>query len=291
MLDGRTALISGSTGWDMGATIALALASKGVNVILNFSPHRVVMSENLNAKLQGLREKIETIGTRAILIETDTRFLDEIKKTLEENISRKLTIDILVNNGGGGWSGQDIKKGDFQKYQRAFSAETRSATNCIAACLPSMRDKRWGRIVNIGFARVLELMSRVMDEPFMPGAISHVSDLAYESKYEIFQRHGIAEWILEKDGNVMLHRSRMRDEQRNNVTVNTISLGPGWVERWEEIYSPLEGYHMPHSEEDDWNGVRRETPILQTVAAIVLFLCTEQAKFITGSDISIQYME
>ncbi|MFX1484289.1 MAG: SDR family NAD(P)-dependent oxidoreductase [Promethearchaeota archaeon] len=291
ILLGRRALITGSIGWDMGAAIAITLAKNRVNIVLNFSPHRATMNDDLDWKLKRLVEEISTYDSEVVLMQTDTRFEDEVGKMVEEIISNKRAIDILVNNGGGGWAGQDFTRTDFQTYEKAFSSETRSASNCIAACLPLMRDNHWGRIVNIGFTRVFILSSRIREEPFASSWVNDWASPRLGEHWPLIMNHGVGSWILGDAGNLLLDVNSMRAEQRNNITINSISLGPGWIERWEDIYNPLDGYNISNSVDDDRSGLEKAYSQLRTVANTVLFFCSEQAKFITGAEIYVHQMD
>jgi hypothetical protein len=171
---------------------------------------------------------------------------------MEEITSNRRAIDILVNNGGGGWAGQDFTRTDFQTYEKAFLSEARSASNCITGCLPFMCDSHWGRIVNIGFTRVFNLSSRIREEPFASSWVNDWASPRLGEHWPLIMSHGLGSWILGDAGNLLLDINRMLIEQRNNMTINSISLGSGWGERWEDIYNPLDGYNIPKSVDDDW---------------------------------------
>jgi NAD(P)-dependent dehydrogenase (short-subunit alcohol dehydrogenase family) len=291
ILRGRRALITGSIGWDMGAAIAITLAKNRVNIILNFSPHRAPMNEDLDWKLKRLVEEISIYDSEVVLLQTDTRFEDEVGKMMEEMTGNKRAIDILINNGGGGWAGQDVINTDVQTYEKACNMETRSASNCIAGCLPLMRDNHWGRIVNIGFTRVFSLTSRMREEPYTSSLVNDWASPRLGEHWPLILSHGLANWMLGDAGKLLIDIDKMRVEQRNNITVNNINLGSGWIERWEDIYDPLDGYNISNSLDDDQLGFKQVYSPLQTVAHTMLFFCSEQAKYVTGAEIYIHQVE
>src|SRR2546422_1865686 len=93
-LEGRVALVTGSTGEGMGRSIALTLAREGANVVLNHGTNRRTSPAN-NRRLV---EAIERLGARAIVVRADTAKGDDIRRMFHRAELEFGPVDILVNN-------------------------------------------------------------------------------------------------------------------------------------------------------------------------------------------------
>lgn len=133
-ISGKTALVCASSK-GLGYGCALALAEAGVNL--------TICARNEN-QLASSAESLKKTGIRVEFIVCDI--------TLEEGVNEVLSAcpkpDILINNAGGPPPGswQDWKKSDFLG---AIQANMLTPIDLIQKVLPSMIEKKWGRIVNI----------------------------------------------------------------------------------------------------------------------------------------------
>src|SRR2546427_3274485 len=92
-LEGRVALVTGSTGEGMGRSIALTLAREGANVVLNHGTNRRTWPAN-NRRLV---EAIERLGARAIVVRADTAKGDDIRRMFRRAELELGPVEILVN--------------------------------------------------------------------------------------------------------------------------------------------------------------------------------------------------
>ena len=149
-LNGRVALVTGSTGEGMGRSTALTLAREGADVVLNHGTNRRTSAANNHR----LVKAIEGLGTQAIVVRADTAKGDEVRKMFRQAEKELGPVDILVNNAGGSWDPrQDLTKVEDDAWQGVLRAEIDGMFHTIRAALPGMRRRRWGRIVNIGMER------------------------------------------------------------------------------------------------------------------------------------------
>jgi 3-oxoacyl-[acyl-carrier protein] reductase len=118
----------------------LALAEAGVAVAVNYRER----GSDANAVV----EAIQRSGGRAAAFGADVSLSAAVQSMVHDVEKRLGSIDILVNNAGmaAARSLDDITEGDFD---RAISANLKSAFLCTQAVLPGMRARRWGRIVNV----------------------------------------------------------------------------------------------------------------------------------------------
>src|SRR3984957_2348489 len=138
-LKGRIALVTGGSR-GIGAAIALALAESGAAVAVNYRER----AADADAVVAGIRSK----GGRAIAVAADVSQGAAVAKMVEHVASALGPIDILVNNAGIAIVRgiDDLTESDFDA---TIAVNLKSAFLCTTAVLPSMRAKKWGRIVNI----------------------------------------------------------------------------------------------------------------------------------------------
>lgn len=128
-IDGRTCLVTGASS-GIGAGIVRLFASQGARVAAT-------------ARRTG---QIETLpGVTAIAADVTDR--GDVERLAQEAISALGGIDILVNCAGG--SRLTAPDADEEVWEEAFALNFTAARLLAKALLPSMRQRRWGRIVSI----------------------------------------------------------------------------------------------------------------------------------------------
>ena len=138
-LSGRVALVTGASR-GIGAAIARALAEAGVKVAINYR-------ERAN-EADGVAAGIVAAGGRAITIAADVSQARSVTAMAERIANDLGPIDILINNAGMAIvrGVDDLTESDFDQ---TIAVNLKSAFLCTQAILPSMRERKWGRIVNI----------------------------------------------------------------------------------------------------------------------------------------------
>jgi 3-oxoacyl-[acyl-carrier protein] reductase len=133
------ALVTGG-GRGIGRAIALVLAQAGAAVAVNFR-------ENREAADATVRD-IERLGRRAVAIQADVSLSAEVARLLE-TVERALgPVDILINNAGVARPAS-IEELSEEEFDRTIRENLKSAFLCTQAALPGMRQRGFGRIVNI----------------------------------------------------------------------------------------------------------------------------------------------
>jgi NAD(P)-dependent dehydrogenase (short-subunit alcohol dehydrogenase family) len=206
-LKGRTALITGSTGSGMGRSTAFRLASEGVNIILNYGTYHRSTSTLKRAETDARRvaDMIQGLGGEALVVPADTRNPNQVKIMVDTGVKRFGAVDILVNNAGGDWLVQDLVKVEPDHWQSVLQAEIDGAFFCIKYTLPGMRERKWGRIINIG----------------MEGALSLQVGLAED-------------YALGKAAKTWMIRTWAKKELKHGITMNAIEPGPIAPMKFEE---------------------------------------------------------
>ncbi len=159
-LEGRVALVTGSTGDGMGRSIALTLARDGAAVVLNTGTNRT-RPEAANRRLL---KTFEDLGARAVLVRARTWDRRQVRAMFARARRDLGPVDILVNNAGGRWDPRrDITRVDDAFWRDVLRAEIDGMFTTIQAALPDMRRRGWGRIVNLGMERSEEFMEPPYD--------------------------------------------------------------------------------------------------------------------------------
>ena len=249
MLEGKIALITGSTGVGMGRSTAFTLARNGADIVLNYGTYRKDADAEKNAELA--QNAISDMGRRSIIVKADTRVAGDVSNMVKTSVEEFGRIDILVNNAGGDWAPMDITEIPPEQFRNVIEAEIDGAFLCTRECLPFMRKNRWGRIINVGM---------------------------YGAGHWAAENFGPVEYAIGKGGRALLTKHLATKERKHNITVNMIN--PPDTKHFASIDTALS--YSTHSEE--WKNRGKVTP--QDIADTILFLCTDEARFITGSHIT-----
>jgi NAD(P)-dependent dehydrogenase (short-subunit alcohol dehydrogenase family) len=247
-LEGRVALVTGSTGGGMGRSIALTLAAHGADIVLNHGTYH--QDDNAQAAAEAVAQAIRDVGCGVLFSKADTRKAGEVEEMVSQARETFGKIDILVNNAGGDWVPGDIVDADPEAFRGVVEAEAFGAFLSTRACLPLMRQHRWGRIISMG---------------------------AYDAG---IWADGPLSYAIGKGSRALLTRHLALRERKHNITVNLINPGPGHTFGFETL-----GDALSYARHDTaWQNRRKATP--QDIADAVLYLCREEARFVTGSHLA-----
>jgi 3-oxoacyl-[acyl-carrier protein] reductase len=141
-LNDRVALVTGGSR-GIGRAISVALAAAGAAVAVNYRER-----ENEAADVVA---EIERAGGRAIAVRADVSVGDDVKAMVQAVENSLGLVDVLVNNAGIGTI-IDIDHLTEAEFDRTLAVNLKSAFLCTQAVLPAMRERRWGRIVNLSSA-------------------------------------------------------------------------------------------------------------------------------------------
>lgn len=139
---GRIALVTGGSR-GIGKAIATALADAGADVAVNYRER----AEDATKVVAAIRSG----GRRAIAVAGDVADGDAVRNMIARVNGELGAIDILINNAGIGRI-RNLDELDEAEFDRTITTNLKSAFLCTQAVLPSMRARRWGRIVNISSA-------------------------------------------------------------------------------------------------------------------------------------------
>ena len=238
-LKGRGALVMGASR-GIGRAIAATLAREGAKVAI------------ASRSAERLEEAAAEIGEAARPFVADTSDLDRLAALSGEVAAALGPIEILVTNTGGPPFGGALDH-ELDDWEAAYRALVLAPWVLAGAVVPGMRERGWGRIINVG--------SSSTREP-IPGL-------------NLSNSHRMAA--------VGFLKTLSREVAADGITVNTVATGRFGTERLADSGGSLAG-----AEE----AARREVPAArlghpEEYGNLVAFLCSERAAYITGTVIPI----
>jgi 3-oxoacyl-[acyl-carrier protein] reductase len=138
-LEGRTALVTGSSR-GIGRAIAVRLAEEGANVIVNF--------RSREDEAKGVVSHIQGKGGKVIACRADVSRIEEVDAMVQEATQKVGPIDILVNNATI-HRGRKVEKLPLEDWDLVIKSCLYGAFHCTRCVVPSMKERKWGRIINI----------------------------------------------------------------------------------------------------------------------------------------------
>jgi 3-oxoacyl-[acyl-carrier protein] reductase len=247
-LNGRVALVMGSSA-GIGLGIAEALAREGARVAaVSRSRGR---AEEAAATIAGVEAGISTAGAAAPFV-ADTDDLDRLAELPAEVEAALGPIDILVANTGGPPLGGALNH-EFNDWERAYRSLVLAPRVLAGVVVPGMREREWGRIVNVG--------STSTREPIPGLTLSNSHRMAAVGFLKTLAREVAAE----------------------GITVNTVATGRIATERIASNYGSMEAAEA--AAQRDVPAGRLGRP--EEYGDLVAFLCSERAAYITGAVIPI----
>lgn len=248
-LQGKTALVTGSTS-GIGLGIARALAQQGAHIVLNGFGDA--------AEIKTLQTAIEKdFGVKTIYNAADMAKSEEITAMMQVASEKFGGVDILVNNAGIQHVA-NIEDFPVEKWDAIIAINLTSAFHTTRLALPAMKEKNWGRIINIASAH---------------GLVGSAQKSAY-----VAAKHGI----------VGFTKVTALETAQTGVTCNAIC--PGWVltplvQKQVDARASNEGV----SNDEAKKGLLGEkqpsgefvTP--EQLGALAVFLCSEGASQVRGA--------
>ena len=252
-LAGRVALVTGSTS-GIGEGIARALAGAGAAVMLN--------GFGDTDRVEALRADIAArYSVKVGYSDADIGKPDAIAAMVARTRSEFGSLDILVNNAGIQFTAS-VEEFPLDKWDAIIAINLSGVFHGMRAAIPGMKQKGWGRIINIASAH---------------GLVASAQKVAY-----VAAKHGV----------VGMTKVAAIELANDGITVNAIC--PGWV------LTPLVQKQLDERAKRNGTSVEQETHAFVTekqpmaqfstpeqIGALAVFLCSDGAKTITGTPVSI----
>ena len=249
-LSGKNALVGASTS-GIGKATAMQLAASGATVTL--------MSRSLD-KLESVKQSLSTEnGQQHQILQVNftdyTAFKSIITSYFEEN-----SVDILVNNTQGPPPGTALQK-EVENYQQAFDLLFKTVVLTTELALASMKEKQWGRVINVASVSVKEPLSYlVLSNSIRAAVVTWAKSLATEAG-------------------------------AFGITVNSILTGYFNTERITSL-NAKKAKEQGVSEEEILKQMEASVPVKRIgdpaeYGYLVTFLASDHAAYITGTQIPI----
>jgi len=238
-IDGRVALVMGASR-GIGLAIAAALAREGA---------RVAMASRSTERIEVAAAEVGG-GARAFVADaTDLDRLAELPGEVEGALG---PIDILITNAGGPPLGGALDH-DLDEWETAYRSLVLAPRVLAGAVVPGMRERGWGRIVNVGSSSTREPIPGLnLSNSHRMAAVGFLKTLATE---------------VASDG----------------ITVNTVATGRFATERLASNYGSMEKAEEVAREQVPAGRLGRP----EEYGDLVAFLCSERAAYVTGAVIPI----
>ena len=242
-LDGKTAVVTGG-GSGIGRAIALKFAAHGAKV-------RVLEIALNDAKVTC--EQITSWGGEATAHDCDVTEQAQVTAVFQQ-LAEGEPLSILVNNAGVSSIGT-VESTSEAEFDRIYRVNVKGFYNCLHACVPHMKAKGGGVILNMA-------------------SIAGSSALADRFAYS-----------MSKGAVVAMTYSVARDYLSFNIRCNCISPA--------RVHTPFVDDYLrknyPGREREMFERLSKSQPIgrmgePEEVASLALFLCSDEASFITGVD-------
>ncbi len=194
----QTALITGAAR-GIGKAIALKLAQEGYSIAVHY--------HTSSAEAEATRLEIEEHGVKAVALQADLRDSSQAQALVQRAAQALGGLGVLVNNVGN-YIKKPLEELTLENWHEMLDSNLNCAFYTCHAALPIMRDQRFGRIINLGFAGAQNLEARPSILPY----------------------------TIAKTGVILLTKSIAKAEAKNGITANVIS--PGVIEN--SVSKPLE---------------------------------------------------
>ncbi|QDL91104.1 3-hydroxybutyrate dehydrogenase [Paroceanicella profunda] len=253
MIKGKTAVVTGSSS-GIGKAMASRFAAEGANVVLN----GIEKPEDVEELRAGLEKEH---GIRAIYSAANLMTPEGCKELIDAGLTEFGSVDILVNNAGIQFV-SPVEDFPDEKWQAIINLNLSSAFYTTKAAIPGMKEKGWGRLINIASAHGL------VASPF-------------KSAY-VAAKHGI----------VGFTKTVALELATAGVTANAICPGYVWtplVEKQIPDTAKARGMTEEQVKRDVILDAQptKEFVTVEEIADLACFLCSDGARNITGAHLSI----
>ncbi|MBX2916835.1 MAG: glucose 1-dehydrogenase [Cyclobacteriaceae bacterium] len=243
-LSGKVALITGA-GSGIGRAIAIRLATQGAHVHLL----------DLNAAaINSVATEINSQNLKATVHVCNVSLQAEVKTIIQQILNQYSRIDILINSAGIAHIGK-LETTTEQDLERLFQVNVKGVYNTMQAVIAIMKKQKGGVIINLASVAAFTGISERFAYSMTKGAVASMT------------------------------LSVAKDYVQDGIRCNSISPG--------RVHTPfVDGFlkaNYPGKEKEMFDKLSKTQPIGRMatpdeIANLALYLCSDEASFITGTD-------
>jgi 3-oxoacyl-[acyl-carrier protein] reductase len=262
-LTGRVAFVTGGSR-GLGRADALTLARAGADVVVADLLVESALSEETDrygvlatvARQQGMVHteetvaEVRTLGRRALAVRCDVTDREQVDAAVERTVDELGAVDILVNNAGTLDHTAQFNEQSPELWERDLRVNLTGAFNCAQAAWPHMKERGWGRIVNMAS---------------VAGTLGGFGQASYATT---------------KAGLLGLTKTLALEGGRHGITCNALVPGVIATEAF-QLANPVMNERILK------RTVLKRPGEPQDVANAVAFLCSDLAAYITGIELNV----
>jgi len=261
-LSGRVALITGGSR-GLGRADALTLARAGADVAIadilvesdtsaaeGYGPLAESAVAQGMVHAESTAEEIRGMGRRALAVRCDVTDREQVAAAVARTVEELGSVDILVNNAGTLDHVGQFHDQQPELWERDLRVNLTGAFNCAQAVWPHMKERGWGRIVNMAS---------------VAGTLGGFGQASYSTT---------------KSGLLGLTKTLAMEGGRHGITANAIV--PGII--------GTEAFHMANASMNERIANRtvfKRPGDPQDIANAIAFLCSDLAGYITGVELNV----
>ena len=262
-LAGRVALVTGGSR-GLGRADALTLARAGADVVIadilvesdesgdadRYGPLAQAARAQGLVKTEATADEIRDLGRHAVALKCDVTDAAQVAEAVQRGVEELGSVDILVNNAGTLDHVGQLENQAPELWERDLRVNLTGAFNCSRAAWPHMKERGWGRIVNMAS---------------VAGTLGGFGQASYSTT---------------KAGLLGLTKSLALEGARHGITVNAIV--PGII--------GTEAFHFGNAEMNERMVKRtamRRAGEPQDIANAIAFLCSDLASYVTGVGLNV----